>query len=440
MRLGTEFEVTLVSAEPGRARPQARRLPALSFPATGWALLATALASGAAWVVDRMLPVASLALLFMTAVIVVATRFGRWASALTAVSGFFAYNFFFTEPRLTFTVHYRDQILTLGLFLAASLLTGGLAAELRARVDAQRAAADRMGKLYDFSRRVAAAAAFDDVVWAAVSHVSMTLACRTVLLVPEGERLAVAGGFPPEDRLELRDMSAARYAWQRGEGGGARLGHAARGRLALPADPGGRAAAGRGGGGLRGRAQLLAGGPPPARCADRSGGAGDGAGASGRGSGGRAAGGRDRPAPDGASVLGEPRSAHAARDHHRRRWQPSPSRGRFRPRRSRPWRKRSAREGERLDRYVQNLLDMTRLGHGALKPAVQPSDLAELVGAARTRLAAVLRGHRLGTDLPPDLPAVLVDPVLTEQVLVNILDNAAKYAPPGSPITLAARL
>ncbi|AZB62321.1 sensor histidine kinase KdpD [Cereibacter sphaeroides] len=439
LRLGTEFEVTLVSAEPGRARPQARRLPALSFPVTGWALLATALASGAAWVVDRMLPVASLALLFMTAVIVVATRFGRWASALTAVSGFFAYNFFFTEPRLTFTVHYRDQILTLGLFLAASLLTGGLAAELRARVDAQRAAADRMGKLYDFSRRVAAAAAFDDVVWAAVSHVSMTLACRTVLLVPEGERLAVAGGFPPEDRLELRDMSAARYAWQRGE-------EAGRGSATLPA------------------ADWLF---LPIRAGERR------LGVVGVAyEGGRSFSPVDRRLLDAlidqvALAMERVRLAEdlegarlaAETDRLRTALLSSVSHdlrtplvtiigaagslaepGALPPEAQQALAETIREEGERLDRYVQNLLDMTRLGHGALKPAVQPSDLAELVGAARTRLAAVLRGHRLGTDLPPDLPAVLVDPVLTEQVLVNILDNAAKYAPPGSPITLAARL
>jgi two-component system sensor histidine kinase KdpD len=97
-------------------------------------------------------------------------------------------------------------------------------------------------------------------------------------------------------------------------------------------------------------------------------------------------------------------------------------------------------EGERLDRYVQNLLDMTRLGHGALKPRLAPQDVAEIVGGARSRMRGVLRGHDLKLEFEPNLPLALADGVLLEQVLVNILDNAAKYAPEGSAITISARL
>jgi two-component system, OmpR family, sensor histidine kinase KdpD len=97
-------------------------------------------------------------------------------------------------------------------------------------------------------------------------------------------------------------------------------------------------------------------------------------------------------------------------------------------------------EGERLDRYIQNLLDMTRLGHGALKPNLVACDLADLIGSARHRLRGQLRDHLVQVDLPPDLPALRADPILTEQVIVNILDNAAKYAPPGTTIHIAARL
>jgi two-component system, OmpR family, sensor histidine kinase KdpD len=95
-------------------------------------------------------------------------------------------------------------------------------------------------------------------------------------------------------------------------------------------------------------------------------------------------------------------------------------------------------EGERLDRYVQNLLDMTRLGHGALKPRLAPQDVAEIVGGARARMKGVLRGHDLQADLAPNLPLILADGVLLEQVIVNILDNAAKYSPEGSSITIGA--
>lgn len=111
-------------------------------------------------------------------------------------------------------------MLTLGLLLAASLITGNLAARLRARVDAQDAIADRTNKLYDFSRRVAAAATPDDVVWASVSHVATTLRSEAVLLMPRGAELRVVGGFPPEDRLDVRDQSAALFAWEKGQHSG----------------------------------------------------------------------------------------------------------------------------------------------------------------------------------------------------------------------------
>ena len=98
-------------------------------------------------------------------------------------------------------------------------------------------------------------------------------------------------------------------------------------------------------------------------------------------------------------------------------------------------------EGERLDRYVQNLLDMTRLGHGALKPQLAPVDLAR---TDRQRPAPPARAAAgcivLTADLPDRLAAGPGGRVLLEQVLVNVLDNAAKYAPSGSTITIAARL
>jgi two-component system sensor histidine kinase KdpD len=96
-------------------------------------------------------------------------------------------------------------------------------------------------------------------------------------------------------------------------------------------------------------------------------------------------------------------------------------------------------EGERLNRYIQNLLDMTRLGYGALELSRRPTDLGDLVGAARRQLGNALRNHALEFDLPADLPPLDVDPVLVEQVLINVLDNAAKYAPEGTRITVSAR-
>jgi K+-sensing histidine kinase KdpD len=94
-------------------------------------------------------------------------------------------------------------------------------------------------------------------------------------------------------------------------------------------------------------------------------------------------------------------------------------------------------ESERLARLVDNLLNMTRLESGIqARKASQP--LEEVVGAALARLERRLHGRPLTTGLPDDLPLVLIDEVLIEQVLINLLDNAIKYTGPESPLELSA--
>jgi two-component system sensor histidine kinase KdpD len=96
-------------------------------------------------------------------------------------------------------------------------------------------------------------------------------------------------------------------------------------------------------------------------------------------------------------------------------------------------------EAERLNRFVANLLDMTRLESGAVAPRLGPVDLAEIAGSALERAATILAGHKVELDLAADLPMLNLDPVLFEQVLFNLFDNAAKYAPAGSTVRLQAR-
>ena len=95
-------------------------------------------------------------------------------------------------------------------------------------------------------------------------------------------------------------------------------------------------------------------------------------------------------------------------------------------------------EAERLGRFVANLLDMTRLEAGALAPKREAADLGEVVGSALARASKVLAGHRLEVDIAAGLPLLELDVVLFEQALFNVLDNAAKYAPPGTLVTLRA--
>ncbi len=96
-------------------------------------------------------------------------------------------------------------------------------------------------------------------------------------------------------------------------------------------------------------------------------------------------------------------------------------------------------EAERLNRFVGNLLDMTRLEAGAIEMKFDLIDVAEIVGAALERAGTILAEHRVEISVASDLPMLRLDPILFEQVLFNLLDNAAKYSPPASRIDLKAR-
>jgi two-component system, OmpR family, sensor histidine kinase KdpD len=95
-------------------------------------------------------------------------------------------------------------------------------------------------------------------------------------------------------------------------------------------------------------------------------------------------------------------------------------------------------EAERLNRLVTNLLDMTRLESGSPRLNRDWHSMEELVGTALARLKTGLEGRRVTVSIPQDLPLVLVDGLLVEQLLVNLLDNALKYSPPGSAIDVTA--
>ena len=95
-------------------------------------------------------------------------------------------------------------------------------------------------------------------------------------------------------------------------------------------------------------------------------------------------------------------------------------------------------EAHRLDRLVRNLLDMTRLESGAVQLQREWHPFEEIVGAALTRLEGRLNGHHVRTNFQADLPLVPLDGVLMEQVLINLLENALKYAPPSTTIELSA--
>jgi K+-sensing histidine kinase KdpD len=93
-------------------------------------------------------------------------------------------------------------------------------------------------------------------------------------------------------------------------------------------------------------------------------------------------------------------------------------------------------ESERLNRFIANLLDMTKLESGAIVPNSRAARCREIVGSALRRAGKILVHHKVSLQLRPDLPMLELDAVLFEQVLFNLLDNAAKYAPSGTTISI----
>jgi two-component system sensor histidine kinase KdpD len=98
------------------------------------------------------------------------------------------------------------------------------------------------------------------------------------------------------------------------------------------------------------------------------------------------------------------------------------------------------RQAVHLDRLVTNLLDMTRIEAGELRPQLHPVLLDDAVADAVERMASMLVGRNLEVDVPLDLPPVLVDDVYLDAILSNLLDNACKYAPDDAPIQVSACL
>lgn len=95
-------------------------------------------------------------------------------------------------------------------------------------------------------------------------------------------------------------------------------------------------------------------------------------------------------------------------------------------------------EAERLDNDIQNLLNASRISSQGIMPRREWSDPADILNSALARCQRRLAAHVVTIDMPQDLPLLETDSVLVEHALVQILDNAAKYSPPGTPIRLSA--
>ncbi len=435
-------EMQDADAHAGSGWPGAvRRLLGTPIAAYGHALLliaaATALGRGLVAIVD----IPNISLIYLAAVLWSATRHGLVASMFASIASTLAYNFFFIEPTFTFTVADPSQVLALVFFCIAAVLTSSLTARERSHSLAAREQARITAELYAFSRKLAGIRKLDTLAVVTAAQIAKMLDVDVMLLMPNvtSGALTKTASVPIDSTLDAADLAAATWCGDH------------------------RQPTGRGTDTLPGTRHLFL--PLPSGLGKAS-----VIGVS------RAVPGFD-PSPaerrlldalvDLAAIATE--RIRLARDVDQSRMQAETERlkaslltsishdlrtplasiiGSMASLRAFGSRYDDAtrdellataqEEAERLNRYVGNLLDMTRLDAGALVPRREPCDLRDLVGNAARRLRQQLAQHQLKVSIPGSLPLLNLDAVLMEQVFGNLLDNAAKYTPPGSSIEIRA--
>jgi two-component system sensor histidine kinase KdpD len=401
------------------------------------ALVAVAAALGIAELIGAVIGPTNSDLVFLTAVVIVAVRFGLWPSLFASAVSALAYNFFFLPPIYTFTIADPHNVTAFGFFTLVAVIVSSVAARVRSQAVATMERARTTESLYAFSRKLAGAGTLDDVLWATAYQTALMLKVRVVLLLPENGSIAVRAGYPPEDILDDADIAAAKWAWEnnRVAGRGSDTLPGAK-RLFLPMHTG------RGAIGVMGidsdkPGPLLT--PDQRRLLD-------------------ALGDQGALAIERVKLVEEMDRVERAAETERLRSAlltsishdlKTPlaavlgSAGALRDLAEGLSASEKAEllatiidESERLNRFIANLLDMTKLESGAVAPNVGLHDLGEIVGSALRRASRILSRHQVELELAPDLPMLELDAVLFEQVLFNLLDNAAKYAPPETTVRI----
>lgn len=366
------------------------------------AVVAVLVTVGLAFLVQRLLPHASLALLFLTSVLLVSSRTGLGPSLLASVLSFLAINFFFTEPFYTFKVADDREVSTLLFFLLIATITGNLAARMHREMAQHRASLLRTSNLYEFSRRLLSAGTSEEVLNALSAHMATSLQRPVEILKDSPD----SPSSQAADAWRVFELKASRGGAVRVVVQGAPLPDE---QLLLARNLCDQAAV------ALDRTQLaaelekerLVSETEQLRSALLSSVS------------------HDLRTPL-ASIIGSTSSlleygeSFSAAD--RRELLTTVD-----------------EEARRLDRHIQNLLDMTRLGHGKVKLKRDWVDLHDVVAGASERLHEPGIMERLEVDIAPAFPLLWLHGALIEQAFVNLLDNALRFSPPEGRIRIRAQ-
>ncbi len=378
--------------------------------------------------------ITNIALLYLLPVMLAATRYGLWTGLATGLVSSLAYNFFFIPPLYTFTIADPQNIITVVVLLAVAIAVSHMAGRLRETAEVSRASAARSHTLAGFAKRLTGLGSVSDIARVLCEESAALLGGYTVLLMPSESGLTLQAATPSDITLQPLDHVVAQWALdnRRPAGRGSDTLSAAE-WLFMPIEAGGQALAVLGLAnpdvGRPVRADLL---PLVTSFLDQAGLAFD----------------RARLEIERASIkqLEERDALRAALlssvSHDLRTpltavmgllGDLKPSSGE-----QDKLLTLARAEAERLQRFVSNLLDMVRIETGGIELHPEAVDLAEAVTSAVHDLRRLLGQRKVQIAIAPDLPLVRLDARLLHHCLINLIQNAAQYSPPTSPITLAA--
>lgn len=400
------------------------------------------LSVGIAFLVQRLMPHASLALLFLTGVLLVSSRTGLGPSLLASLLSFLAFNFFFTQPLLTFRVDDDRDVTTLMFFLLIATITGNLATRMYREMAQHKASLHRISKLYEFSRQMSSAGTTESVLNALAEHLAQNLATTVHVLLEPVARMQNSSHSEGGSTVAYPDLQATAgpgaelpeqqeiwSGWQANTSTSAIRDWTL---FQLSSD-------------LVGIYLVLVHGPglsdeqclmvqnlcsQAAIALDRT---------------------RLVADLEKERIVAESeqlRSALLSSVSHDLRT-PLASiigstsslleyRQTLSPENRRELLITIDEEARRLDSHVQNLLDMTRLGHGGMKLKRDWVDLQDIVASACHRLRDRLGTDRLIIEIPAELPLMYLHGALIEQAIFNLLDNAIRFSPEHGQIRVTA--
>lgn len=396
------------------------------------ATLATVSGIAVGLALHQVMELPNLSMLFLCGVLACSLIRGTRAAVLAAIMSFLGYNYFLIDPVYTLTVAKPHELFALLVFLVVATLTGSLTGRIRAQAQAALAQTRMIEAQAAFSGKLAAASTEDDILWATVSQVHALFGARAMLLVPEEAELILRVSWPPEELSDPAELSAARWAMEKGEPAGWRTDTLPNIRLRFVPLTSAQRVVGILGFEPPNPEALLPNEEETRLSATVQ---------------------QAAIALDRALLVREAVKAAALAENdalrdtllsslsHDLRTPLAAITGSvttlesqaadLSPAQTRELLQTIRQEAARLARFVGNLMEMSRIESGAIKAKRDWVDVGDAVRAAVERCEIARPGRTTKVSLAPDLAFVRGDQDLLVQVIFNLLDNAHKYGEEG---------